>query len=122
MESTVSRRASRDLGVLVFDGQCGFCRRCVEVMLKHLRLHPRVVAWQEADLTQLGLSVKQCQEAVQWVSAIGGKSRQNFSAEDAVAKVLRNAGGLWSGIGVLMMLPGVHWLSGVIYRWVARSR
>lgn len=122
MENTVSRRAPRDLGVLVYDGQCGFCRRCVEVMLRRLRRHPQIVAWQEADLAQLGLSAKQCQEAVQWVSEIGGESREHFSAEDAVGKVLRNAGGLWRGVGLLIMLPGIHWLSGVVYRWVARSR
>ncbi|MFA5774171.1 MAG: DCC1-like thiol-disulfide oxidoreductase family protein [Ilumatobacteraceae bacterium] len=91
-------------------------------MLRRLRRQPRVVAWQDADLVQLGLSAKQCQEAVQWVSSIGGNSREHFSAEDAVAKVLRNAGGLWRVVGVLMMLPGVHRLSGVIYRWIARSR
>ncbi len=122
MEITVSRRKPRDLGVLVYDGQCGFCRRCAELILRRLRRHPQVVVWQEADLAQLGLSAKQCQEAVQWVSEIGGENRDHFSAEDAVGKVLRNAGGYWRVAGLLMLLPGIHWLSGVVYQWVARSR
>lgn len=122
MGNTVSRSSSRDLGVLVFDGQCGFCRRCVDLMRRILRYHPQVVAWQEADLTELGLTPERCQDAVQWVSEIRGNGREHLAAADAIGRVLRNAGGGWRIIGVIMMLPGVHWLAGVTYRWVARSR
>lgn len=122
MSGLVSRSTSRDLGFLIFDGDCGFCRRCVEVMRRHLRHQPRVMTWQEADLTELGLSPEQCREALQWVSECRGNRREQLSAHDAVARVLRNAGGGWSVVGVAMMLPGAHWISGVIYRWVARNR
>lgn len=122
MGNTVSRSSSRDLGILVFDGQCGFCRRSVEIMCRFLRYHPRVVAWQEANLTQLGLNPEQCQDAVQWVSDFRGTRREHLAAADAIGKVLRNAGGGWRLLGVFMMLPGVHWFAGVVYRWVARSR
>lgn len=110
------------MGVLVFDGQCEFCRRCVNLMRRCLRNQPQVVAWQEANLVQLGLSPEMCQEAVQWVSESRGKRREHLSAHDAIARVLRNAGRGWAVIGAVMMLPGVHWISGVVYRWVARSR
>lgn len=122
MGNTVSRSSSRDLGVLVYDGQCGFCRRCVKLIHRYLRHPPRTEPWQEANLAQLGLNPEMCQEAVQWVSERRGTRREQLSADDAIARVLRNAGGGWAVIGALMIMPGVHWISGVIYRWVARSR
>lgn len=91
-------------------------------MRQYLRYQPQVVAWQEANLAQLGLSPEICQEAVQWVSESRGNRREQLSAQDAIARVLRNAGWAWSIVGAVMMLPGVHWISGVVYRWVARSR
>lgn len=91
-------------------------------MRRYLHHQPQVVAWQEANLTELGLSPEQCREAVQWVSERRGNRREQLSAHDAVARVLRNAGGGWSALGAVMMFPGVHWISGVVYLWVARNR
>lgn len=91
-------------------------------MRRCLRHQPQVVAWQEANLIELGLNPEECREAVQWVSEQRGNRRKQLSAHDAVARVLRNAGGGWSAVGVMMMFPGVHWISGVVYRWVARNR
>lgn len=122
MGTTVSRLTSRDLGVLVIDGECDFCRRCVRIMRRYLRHPPRVVAWQESNLAQLGLTTEMCQGAVQWVSELRGNRREQLSAHDAIARVLRNGGGGWPVIGVILTVPGVHWLSGVVYRWVSRNR
>lgn len=91
-------------------------------MRRHLRRQPQAVAWQEANLIELGLNPEVCREAVQWVSGQRGNRREQLSAHDAVARMLRNAGGRWSAVGVVMMFPGVHWISGVVYRWVARNR
>ncbi|MHB1130145.1 MAG: thiol-disulfide oxidoreductase DCC family protein [Ilumatobacteraceae bacterium] len=118
----MSRSSSPDLGVLVFDGECDFCRRCVKMMRRHLHRQPSAAAWQEANLTELGLNPEECRQAVQWVSERRGNQREQLSAHDAVARVLRNAGGGWSAVGVVMMFPGAHWVSGVVYRWVARNR
>lgn len=91
-------------------------------MRRYLRHQPQVVAWQEANLTELGLDPEESREAVQWVSERRGNRREQLSAQDAVARVLRNAGGGWSPVGAVMMFPGMHWISGVVYRWVARNR
>ena len=39
-----------------------------------------------------------------------------------VSALLVGAGRGWRVIGVLMRVPGLHWLSGVVYRCVARNR
>jgi len=75
-------------GLLIFDGECGFCRRWIRYMRSWFRTHPEAVAWQESDLALLGLTEEQCREAVQFVDA-GGRV---WSGSDAAAQVLKVAG------------------------------
>ncbi len=88
-------------------------------MQKHFTSVPRIVAWQLADLEQMGLTVEQCQTAVQWVSE---DLTQTLSAHKAVARVCKDAGGLITAAGYAMSLPVVSPIAGVVYRWVARNR
>ncbi|MEO6653872.1 MAG: DCC1-like thiol-disulfide oxidoreductase family protein [Ilumatobacteraceae bacterium] len=111
--------ASIDTGrpVLVFDGECGFCTSSAGFGRRWLGLE-HVEPWQRLDLATLGLSVEQCEAAVQWVAEDGTVA----SAEDAVVGALRYSGGVWSALGRAIDLPGVHRLAGVAYRWVAEHR
>jgi len=110
-----------DRPVLVFDGDCGICTTLAGVVERHVRRRPadfEVVPFQRADLGALGLTEAACVEALQWV-AVDGRVR---SAQDAVAAVLL-AGRLWQRpFGVVLLAPGVNWLAGVVYRWVAANR
>jgi predicted DCC family thiol-disulfide oxidoreductase YuxK len=45
-----------------------------------------------------------------------------YAGEDAVAALLLGAGKGWWLLGAMLRLPGIHWLAGVAYRWVARNR
>ncbi len=107
------------MNTLIYDGDCAFCLRCVQWMQKHFKRVPRIVAWQQADLAQMGLTTEQCQTAVQWVSE---DSKQTLSAHKAVARVCKDAGGLITVVGWLMSMPVVSSMAGVVYRWVARNR
>lgn len=107
-----------DDSVLVYDGDCAFCRRCVVFVERRITRRPRLVAWQFADLEALGLTAEECQEAVQWV----GPDGRHASAQRAVARTLVGAGGGWSVLGRLLLLPGIDWSAGVVYRWVAANR
>lgn len=69
-------------GILVFDGDCGFCRRWVRHMNQWFRRHPDSVVWQSADLATLGLTPEQCTTAVQFVDAHARVS----GGADAVAR------------------------------------
>lgn len=79
---------------------------------------PRTVPYQLADLAALDLTAERCNRAVQSVA----RDRHVYSAHDAVSAVLLGAGRGWWLLGALMRVPGVHWLSGVVYRWVATNR
>ncbi len=104
-------------GLIVFDGQCGFCRRWIRYM-NHFKRHPESVAWQQTDLAALGLTAEQCMAAVQWVGPTGAIA----SGSDAAARVLIVAGLPWNIVGRLMFLPGIRPILQRAYRWVAENR
>ena len=105
-------------GLLVFDGECGFCRRWVRHMHEWFGRHPDSVAWQQADLATLGLTADQCSAAVQFVD----RDLRVSGGSDAVARVLIVAGLPFSLAGRIMLLPVVRSISGAAYRWVANNR
>lgn len=105
-------------GLLIFDGECGFCRRWIRYMRSWFRTLPEAVAWQESDLVSLGLTEEQCRAAVQFVDA-GGRV---WSGSDAAAQVLKVAGFPFSLLGRVMLLPLVRVIPRRMYKWVARNR
>jgi predicted DCC family thiol-disulfide oxidoreductase YuxK len=104
--------------VLLFDGDCGFCTTCATWMQRHIRRLDTTLPYQRADLDALGVTVAECEQAVQWIAADGTV----FSAEMAVAHVLIDAGKGWAVIGRAICVPGIRQISGVVYRSVARNR
>jgi predicted DCC family thiol-disulfide oxidoreductase YuxK len=107
-----------DLPLLVFDGDCAFCTSSVQFGQRWIERMPTAVPWQFTDLARLGLTEQQCVTAVQYVA----RDHHVYSGEDAVAAVLLGAGRGWWFLGAIMRAPGIHWLSGVAYRWVAKNR
>jgi predicted DCC family thiol-disulfide oxidoreductase YuxK len=109
---------SADLPRLVYDGDCGFCTASVRKGQRWIGHMPTATPYQQLDLVRFGLTEQQCSTAVQYVAL----DRQVYSAHDAVSALLLGAGRGWWLLGAMMRLPGIHWLSGVTYRWVARNR
>lgn len=102
---------------LVYDGDCAFCTRSVQ-LLPRLRLaRSRVVAWQHADLPALGLTAQQCQQAVQWV-----QDGRVHSGAPAVARLLLASGSVWAVLGALLRVPPLSWLAALVYGLVAANR
>nr|MBU6202425.1 DUF393 domain-containing protein [Acidobacteriota bacterium] len=104
--------------VLVYDGECDFCRSCVRFLQRRTSRPLTAVAFQSADLPALGLRRADCEAAVQWVSAKGAVS----SAHVAVASALRHARAPWSLAGWLIALPVIRQIAAVVYRRVAARR
>ena len=107
-----------DAPLLIFDGNCGFCRRSVRVMTERIRRHPAAAPWQSLDLRSFGLTEEQCSTAVQYVD----KRSRVHSGADAVAHVFIDAGLPWSVAGRLMCIPGIIHVCRAAYRWVADNR
>jgi predicted DCC family thiol-disulfide oxidoreductase YuxK len=105
------------MSTLVFDGDCGFCTRCVALVPKAARRTTEVVPYQRADLEALGLTAEECAEAVQWVS--GGR---RASGHLAIGRLLQEAGGIWRLLGTALLVPPLSWLAAGVYRLVAANR
>lgn len=108
---------ARELPVLVFDGDCAFCTSSAH-LLERIGPEAEIVAWQLADLDELGVTAAQATEAVQWVE-VDGTVR---SGHEAIAAVLRTAGWPWRLAGRVLLLPGISTLAAATYRLIARNR
>ena len=105
------------MNIVIFDGECGFCRRRVEWLRKHTKSDLKILAWQEADLGSLALTTHECQERVQWVSG-----SEHVSGAAAIARCLQGCGQPWRLLGSAMQVPGVRSLAEIGYRIVAAHR
>ena len=105
-------------GLLIFDGECGFCRRWVNNMTSWFTKHPTPIAWQNANLPELGLTPEQCSAAVQFVDA----NLKVSSGSDAAARVLIVAGFPYNVAGRIILVPGIRSMAQATYRWVANNR
>jgi len=106
------------LPLLVFDGDCAFCSSSVRFGQRWIGRMPAVSPFQTTELAPLGITAEQCDQAVQYVA----RDRHVYAGEDAVSMLLLGAGRGWWLLGAMMRVPGIHWLSGVAYRWVATNR
>lgn len=102
--------------ILLYDGDCGFCRRCAGFARRWVRPRARIEPWQSVNPEDLGVTVEQCVEAVQWV---GGEPR---SGGRAVAATLQAGVFPWPLIGSVLDAPVMRPAVDIAYRWVARHR
>jgi predicted DCC family thiol-disulfide oxidoreductase YuxK len=103
--------------VLLYDGDCAFCTNCARAA-ERIGPEAEIVAWQFADLAELGITEEQASDAVQWVRTDGAVR----SGHEAIAAMLGTAGGPWKAIGRAMLLPGISWIAAKVYRLVADNR
>ena len=105
------------VAMLIFDGDCAFCRCSARFLERKVRPRASIVAYQHADLAALSLSSEACREAVQWVN---GDVRR--SGARAVSSVLRTGRAPWRMLGILIDLYPVRPLATFVYGLVARNR
>jgi predicted DCC family thiol-disulfide oxidoreductase YuxK len=105
-------------GVMIFDGDCGFCTTAIDWFTRVLPAPPATVPYQWADLAEYGLTESDTRERVWLVTA----ARQ-YGGHVAFAAVLRHqptAG--FRLLGALADIPPVSMIARVAYALVARYR
>lgn len=102
--------------VLIYDAECGFCRRAALFAQHTLKIEVR--PWQSTDLTAYGLTPEQCAEAVQWV----GVDDLPRSGGQAIAEAFAHGPAPWPYLGATLELealrPGVQ----RVYEFIAHNR
>ncbi|WP_329104687.1 DUF393 domain-containing protein [Micromonospora sp. NBC_01699] len=107
-----------DRSIFLYDGDCAFCTTCAEFASRRVPTRARVLPWQFTDIDALGLTVADCDAAVQWVGADGVRA----AGPDAIARLLGDSRPVWRVLGRLLRLPPVRAVAWPTYRWVARNR
>ncbi|GAA0550705.1 hypothetical protein GCM10010172_36080 [Paractinoplanes ferrugineus] len=102
----------------VYDGDCAFCTTCADFIERRIPTHARVLPWQFADLDALGLTQRDCEEAVQWID----DSPTKAAGPDAIALLLRDAGRAWHLAGSALQLAPIRLAAWPAYRWIANHR
>ncbi|MCF2529015.1 thiol-disulfide oxidoreductase DCC family protein [Yinghuangia soli] len=104
--------------VLVYDGDCGFCTKSVEVMERYIDPDVEVTAWQFADLDELGVTAERAMHEVLLVTPTGDV----YGGAEAVAKLLSYERGVWTVPGAFMQIPPVNAVAAKVYRLIADNR
>ena len=110
----------RERGLLIFDGDCGFCTTSARFVSRWVDRRDRydVRPWQELDLAALGVTEADCIEAAQFVCRDGSV----VAGHRAIAAGLTHGAPAWRPLGHLLTLPGVSQLAARVYTWVADHR
>jgi predicted DCC family thiol-disulfide oxidoreductase YuxK len=105
--------------VLVYDGDCAFCQRCIDVGTRVLPRSFRCEPFQFLDLGALGLTDEQVRDSVWWVQP----SLPARGGHRAVAALLQaQIPWWWRSLGWVIDHPPVSPAARWIYSWVARNR
>jgi len=100
----------------IYDGDCGFCSRCVAWASR--RSEVRFEPFQRTDLAAYGITEDAAATAVHCVRPDGRVTR----GAAAVAAVLRECRGAWPLLAMLMRLPVIRNIAELGYQLVARNR
>jgi len=114
---TTAETNSVALGLLIFDGDCGFCTQAARKFGDFAGTSADVLPWQSLDLDDYGLTEHDCTEAAYWV-----QDGVNYRGADAFAQGLQICRQPWSTMGRLMSLPPFIWLARAVYPVVAKYR
>jgi len=103
--------------VLVFDGDCGFCTWSAGLVDEWAQGRVEIVPWQRAELALLGLTTKECAQAVQFV-----ERGAHWGGAEAIAHALVHCRVPGPTVGRFLMRPSMAPLAERAYKLVAANR
>jgi predicted DCC family thiol-disulfide oxidoreductase YuxK len=103
--------------VLIFDGDCKFCSSSTRAFVRMTKNRIPAAPYQRTNLSALGLTLQECEQAVQYVSENGIQS-----GHLAIAQGLIDSKTIWSLAGYVLKWPVITSIAFVAYHWVAKNR
>lgn len=105
-------------GLLIYDGDCGFCTATAGWIERRLPDGAQVSPWQALNIADFDLTEDDVSTAAYWVDP-GGRAHRG---EDGIALSLVAAGGFWGLLGRLMRKSPFRQMARVLYPIIARNR
>ncbi len=103
---------------LIYDDDCGFCKRSLAWGQRHLTAFPRAIPASSAEAKTSGLSKKQLDESI-WIIGI----ERPLGADKAAAFILKlQPNVLWRALGFAMSIWPFSIAARAVYFWVAKNR
>lgn len=115
-QTTAATRSSA-LGLLIFDGDCGFCTTAARKFADFAGESAEVAPWQSLRLGDYGLTEDECSSAAYWV-----QDGQSYRGTEAFAQALQVCNLPLRIVGKIMSVPPVSWLARAVYPIVAKYR
>lgn len=105
--------------ILVYDGECGFCARSVQFILRHERRHDLLFAPRQSAL---GIELRRQHhlERIESMLWIEPRNQQVFIESDAVLKAATYLGGIFRIAALAFCIPAA--IRNPLYRWIAAHR
>lgn len=102
--------------LLIYDGDCAFCKQSLKWALEKLPLFCRYVAFQKVDFSEFGLQLADVQSQV-WL--VEGENK--YGGHRAVSWLFRQQKQVrWRALGLLIDIFSP--ISALVYGWVANNR
>jgi predicted DCC family thiol-disulfide oxidoreductase YuxK len=103
---------------LIYDGDCGFCKRSLAWGQRNLTAFPRAIASSSTEAKASGLAQKQLDESI-WIIGID----KPLGAAEAAAFILKlQPNFLWRTLGTIMTWWPFSLVAKATYFWVAKNR
>lgn len=117
--------------VLIYDGDCAFCQRCVDWGIRNLPSFPQALSYASIQPSDFGLDLDDVQQSIWLVApeaslAIRQQGRGQWGGHRAAARILTHQplksrfGFGWRMFGYLIISGGP--ISALAYRLVAQNR
>jgi predicted DCC family thiol-disulfide oxidoreductase YuxK len=102
--------------LLIYDGDCAFCKQSLKWAIDRLPTMSRYVAYQKVKFSNFGLSLADVQSQV-WLI----ESDQKYGGHLAVSWLFRHQP-TWGWRALGLLIKAFSPLSALVYRWVAKNR
>ena len=111
--------SAQDELVLIYDGDCQFCRMSLDFGLKILKQFPLYVAFQKINPEEFGLTSHQVESQI-WT--VGGGKPPAGGHLAAAALLEMQANPAYRALGWLMRTPPTSWIAKKLYFFIAANR
>lgn len=114
----LSSETKVELPVIVYDGDCAFCSSSIRTLQRLIPRAPKMIPYQFINPADYGLTLEQCETALQYV----GKAGKISQGHEAYRQMLIELGGGYKLLGHLMRTPVYYGIANTVYRWIAKNR